>query len=490
MKEIGLQGRKAGVLLHITSLPGGYGSGNLGATARNFVNFVAECGIKVWQMLPVTPPQGGLSPYQSSSMHAGHPRFISLGPLVDKGWLSKEEYERLPRTEKGHKRGLDLAWQGFCRSQDNANKAMLEDFSRKHEYWLDDFALFEALHDEHPGKPWWEWPEAVREREPQTIRALHDSLRPRTDRIRFQQMLFFEQWHALKQYANERGVELFGDMPIFVAQDSAEVWSHQSSFFLAPSGQPTVVAGVPPDYFSDTGQRWGNPLYRWDVLERQGFAFWKQRFKTQLELFDLIRIDHFRGFESYWEIPATDETAINGRWVKAGGDAFFESLEDEFGRLPLIAEDLGIITDEVTGLRKRHGLPGMKILQFGFSGGPDNPYLPFHHERNSVVYTGTHDNDTTLGWYLELDEKTRQNLSGFIGPTTEPMPWPMIRMALASRSALAILPMQDLLGLDGAHRFNLPGTSEGNWIWRFDWPMVDPGLAAKMLALVQTYGRA
>ena len=278
-------------------------------------------------------------------------------------------------------------------------------------------------------------------------------------------------------------------MPIFVAHDSAEVWARPHLFDLDERGHPNVVAGVPPDYFSETGQRWGNPLYRWDVMHANDYVFWGQRIKTQLELFDLIRIDHFRGFESYWAIPAHEEHAINGCWLQGPGDALFEQLRKQLGGLPLIAEDLGIITDEVRALKDRHGMPGMKILQFAFSGDADNPYLPYNHERQSVVYTGTHDNDTTLGWYNSLNEGGRAFVDDYLGHSREPMPWPLIRAALASHSQLAVLPMQDLLGLDGNHRMNTPGTTEGNWRWRFTWDQAPGDLSDRLRQLLTLYGR-
>jgi len=293
----------------------------------------------------------------------------------------------------------------------------------------------------------------------------------------------------LKKYANEKGVKLFGDMPIFVAPDSAEVWAHREIFSLNSEGQPEVVAGVPPDYFSATGQRWGNPLYHWEKIEQDNFSFWTDRLKTQLYLFDLVRIDHFRGFESYWEIPASEALAINGRWVKAPGEALFDHLHEIYDPLPLVAEDLGLITPEVDDLRMKYRLPGMKILQFAFSGEPENPYLPFQHEANTVVYTGTHDNDTTLGWYQSLDEGLRQYVDEYLGNSTEEMPWPLIRSALSSRARFAILPMQDILELDTNHRMNLPGTIEGNWKWRFTWDQLDGTHTQRLRHMIRMYGR-
>ena len=293
----------------------------------------------------------------------------------------------------------------------------------------------------------------------------------------------------MRRYANERGVLLFGDIPIFVAHDSADVWAHREWFSVDAHGQSQVVAGVPPDYFSATGQRWGNPHYHWDALQQDGYRWWVERIRSQMEMFDLVRIDHFRGFEAYWEIDAHAETAVDGRWVKGPGDSFFQTLTAELGELPLVAEDLGVITPEVTALRERFGLPGMKILQFAFDGSPDNPYLPHNHETLSVVYTGTHDNNTTLGWYQELSDEQRWPVHHYLGADSEPMPWLLIRTALASVARLAVIPMQDLLGLDGSHRMNVPGVADGNWRWRFAWDQVQEEQRARLRDWVQLYGR-
>ncbi len=486
-QDSGLDRRRAGVLLHISSLPGRFDCGELGSEARHFIDFLADCGVTLWQMLPVTPPQGGLSPYQSSSVHAGNPRFISLQPLIESGWLPKSAADN--NGQGFREEAIDSAREGFLARATGEERLRYDEFIAKQGFWLDDFALFQALHIQYPGMGWWEWPQGLRDRQPLALAEARVQYKDLCDKFRFEQFLFFEQWRALKAYANQRGVLLFGDMPIFVAHDSAEVWANPEMFFLDEQGQPTVVAGVPPDYFSATGQRWGNPLYRWDRIADSGFRFWIERMKTQLSLFDLIRIDHFRGFEAYWEIPAEDDTAINGHWVKARGDELFEYLHGQFDPLPLVAEDLGIITPEVDALREKYGLPGMKILQFAFSGEAENPYLPFRHERNTLVYTGTHDNDTTLGWYMSLDDEMRHYVDEYLGHSVEAMPWPLIRQALASRANLAILPMQDLLGLDGSHRMNLPGTMEGNWDWRFQWEMIDAQLPAKIRRRVEMYGR-
>jgi len=449
------------------------------------VNFLADCRISVWQMLPVGPPQADGSPYQTSSVHAGSPRLIALEPLLERGWLRDPPEDDTDLAKAG---ALRRSWKGFLERADNSDRAALAEFEAANAYWLDNYALFRAVHDEQDAS-WWEWPLALRHRDPAALRSARARLAHDLSYIRYEQFLFFSQWAVLRGHANAAGVLLFGDMPIFVAHDSAEVWACPEDFDLREDGSLRVVAGVPPDYFSATGQRWGNPLYRWDRMHADGFRFWIDRVRTQMRLFDMVRIDHFRGFESYWEIPAEEDSAINGSWVKALGDELFERLYRHFGRLPLVAEDLGIITPEVEALRKKYRLPGMKVLQFAFSGDPANPYLPSQHDLDCLVYTGTHDNDTTLGWYLSLDAPTRNAIQAYLGYPAEDMPWPMIRCALRSRCCLAILPMQDVLCLDGENRMNLPGTSEGNWSWRFAWNQVSSELTGQIRELVTLYGR-
>jgi len=480
--------RRAGVLLHLTSLPGQGPCGDLGREARGFIDFLVAAGISVWQMLPVGPTGQDGSPYQASSVHAGNPRLISLEWVLEQGWLQDYPLDEAHLSEEGKQLGLSLSWNGFMARATPAERAALERFLADNAYWLEDYALFQALRSEL-ARGWWEWPTPLRNRDPQALAAARVRRADDIAYLKYEQFLFFSQWDGLRSYANRHGVLLFGDMPIFVAHDSAEVWARPQNFDLNPDGSLRVVAGVPPDYFSATGQRWGNPLYRWEQMRADGFAFWIERMRTQLKLFDMVRIDHFRGFESCWEIPAQEPYAIHGSWVKADGDALFERLYQEFGSLPLVAEDLGIITPEVEALRRRHALPGMKVLQFAFSGGPDNPYLPFRHFRDSVAYTGTHDNDTSLGWYLSLDAGARRSVDEFLGWSQEDMPWPLIRAALASVAALAVLPMQDLLGLGEGHRMNLPGTLEGNWGWRFTWDQVPADLAQRVRRMVALYGR-
>ncbi|QFY90219.2 4-alpha-glucanotransferase [Magnetovirga frankeli] len=473
--------RQAGVLLHITSLPGS-GYSCLGAQAFRFVDFLADAGFRVWQVLPINPVGMDGSPYQATSAFAGNPEMIDLAELHQQGWLAELD-DMAPICQL-----IWDTWQGFCRYAGEADRKDFADFIERQAYWLDDYALFYSIHTEQE-KPWWEWPAQLRHRSKEGLDKVRARLADRITCARFEQYLFYRQWRALKHHANERGVSLFGDVPIFVAHDSAEVWSRPHLFELDEEGQPTLVAGVPPDYFSATGQRWGNPLYRWDVMHADDYAFWEQRIKTQLELFDLIRIDHFRGFESYWAIPASEEYAINGSWMPGPGEALFKRLKKKLGKLPLVAEDLGVITDEVRELKGKLNMPGMKILQFAFSGDADNPYLPYNHERCSVVYTGTHDNDTTLGWYADLSDGEREHVNHYLGHPQEPMPWPLIRLALGSRSQLAIIPMQDLLALAGEHRMNTPGTTEGNWHWSFTWEQIPEDLGQRLHGLLGLYGR-
>ncbi len=481
--------RRAGILLHITSLPGGVGNGDLGAEAHRFVEFLSASAISVWQVLPLGPTHGDGSPYQCLSVHAGNPLLISLEWLCERGWLDLPPREAWESDDGYRLRCLGLAWEGFRHKATEQERRELREFIARHAGWLDDFSLYMALRQELDGQAWPRWPEELRDRQPQALEGARHRLREVMDSVRFQQYLFFRQWHELREHTRRHGVLLFGDMPIFVAHDSAEVWAHREYFSVDERGAARSVAGVPPDYFSATGQLWGNPLYRWERMQEDGFGWWIGRTRTQLELFDFVRIDHFRGFEACWEIPGGAETAVEGRWVKAPGEELLEALHEAFHALPLVAEDLGVITPEVEALRRRFGLPGMKILQFAFSGEASNPYLPHNHERGSVVYTGTHDNDTTLGWYGALDEAQRSHVSTYLGYPGEEMPWPLIRAALASVACLAMLPLQDVLGLGSEHRMNTPGTMEGNWSWRFSWDQVATDLPGRLADMVRLYGR-
>ncbi len=480
--------RRAGVLLHPTSLPSGVGNGDLGDDALRFIDWLAVAGFSVWQMLPVGPTHHDRSPYQSFSVHAGNPQLISLDRLRAAGWLAGEAGSG-GDPEVARSEALRAARAGFERYANPAARAAYAEFIRAHAHWLEDFALFQTLRFEQSERPWWEWPASLRDRDPQALDEARQRLAAPVEQQRFEQYLFFSQWQVLRDHARQRGVKLFGDLPIFVAHDSAEVWSRPELFLLDDTGHPRFVAGVPPDYFSEDGQRWGNPLYDWERMAAENFTWWEQRLATQFKLFDWVRVDHFRGFQACWQIPADSPTARNGCWVEVPGEALFEWLYARFESLPLIAEDLGFITPEVHTLRRRFRLPGMCILQFAFDGGVDNPYLPHNHHRNRVVYTGTHDNTTTLGWYGGLAQQTREQVDAYLGYPQETMPWPLIRAALRSVAQLAVVPLQDLLALDGTHRMNAPGTTDGNWRWRFQWSQLEAVDVPALVRMVRSYGR-
>jgi len=476
-------------LLHPTSLPGNSRQGRLGSTARAFVDFLHSAGFSVWQMLPLGPTHEDGSPYQCLSVHAGNIGLISLEDVALSGWLDPAQVpEAFDTTVRAAL--LQQARSGFEAAATPDQKAAFAAFRENHADWLDDYALYQAIRQVHHHASWLDWPEALRDRDATALAEFSAQHAGLVEQACFEQYLFFMQWQALRDYAHSQQVLLFGDIPIFVAHDSAEVWAHRGLFSVDACGALEVVAGVPPDYFSATGQRWGNPLYHWDSMQADNFDWWIQRFHTQLALFDIVRLDHFRGFEKYWEIPAAAETAIDGRWVEAPGAALFTRVQQVFGTLPLVAEDLGLITPEVDALREAFGMPGMKILQFAFDGGPGNPYLPHNHTAAAVVYTGTHDNDTTLGWYQGLDDARKQAVLDYLGHPSDPMPWPLIRAALASVARLAIMPMQDLLELDSEQRMNTPGVHGDNWSWRFTAEQIPGGLAARLRKLVAMYGRS
>lgn len=481
-----LQKRKAGILLHPSSLPGPWCCGDLGAEARRFVDFLLAAGQQVWQILPLGPTHEDRSPYQCLSAHAGNPQLISIEALQEEDWLDEVQPGHEPESKAI---ALKQAWEGFRTRAGKDDKKAFADFV-SHSFWLDDYCQFRLIRQLEEGRSWSDWPAALRDRNPAALKKLRSQYADVLSFCQFEQFVFARQWQALKSYANEKGVAIFGDMPIFVSHDSADVWAQREYFQLDAEGRPVVVTGVPPDYFSATGQRWGNPQYDWTRMQQDGFHWWQQRLQEQLKLFDLLRIDHFRGFEAYWEINADEETAINGRWVKAPGDALFASLKNTFRPLPVVAEDLGIITEEVVALRDKYSLPGMRILQFAFGSGADNLYLPHNHRENSVVYTGTHDNDTTLGWWHGVDDGVRHHLMEYLGHPAEAMPWPLIRAALASVAKLAVLPMQDVLCLGGEHRMNTPGTSTGNWLWRFSWEQLPLERTVHLRYLTELYDRA
>ena len=491
--------RASGVLLHPTSLPGPYGSGDLGPAAFHFVDWLVTAGQRLWQILPLGNIGAGNSPYMSPSAFAGNVLLIDLAELHSRGWLEADD---LVPDSAFQARRLNFAtvvpWRMerlrraaacFASVRDRADRESYAEFCAHHASWLDDYALFMALADEHVGQLWCDWEPPLAHHEPA---ALKQATARHADRIAFHkfcQWRFFEQWLRLKAYANERGVMVIGDAPIFIAYQSAEVWARQELFELDTTGRPQVVAGVPPDYFSETGQRWGNPLYRWRKHAEEGYAWWIERIRRTFELVDIVRIDHFRGFAGYWEIAASEPTAVNGRWMPGPGVALFEAIAKALGPLPIIAEDLGIITPDVEALRKRFAFPGMRVLHFAFADDSSNRYLPHHHEPDSVIYTGTHDNDTTLGWWLAATDHERAQVRAYLATVGKEIHWDLIRAACASVADTAIVPLQDVLGLPGDHRMNLPGQGEGHWEWRFEWAQVRPEHAQRLAGLCKLYGR-
>jgi 4-alpha-glucanotransferase len=489
--------RRAGILLHPTSLASRHGIGDLGERADEWIEFLAAAGARLWQILPLGPLGYGASPYAALSAFAGNPLLISLDRLVDDGWLTAAEAAAVPGSEAGpvdyrvvHQAkpaALALAHARFVASgrQPDAYRA----FVAREAGWLEDWALFAALREHFTDRPWTAWEPAVRRRQPEALVAWRERLAQRIEYHRFVQWVFFEQWGRVRHLANTRGIQILGDLPIFVAHDSADVWARPEIFALDERGQPTVVAGVPPDLFSATGQRWGNPLYRWEVLAERGYDWWVERLRATLAMVDLVRIDHFRGFESYWEVPADEATAVKGVWRPGPGKAFFDAMERALGALPIVVEDLGLITPEVTALREALGYPGMRVLQFAFNNGPANPYLPFHYERSAVVYTGTHDNDTTVGWYAAAGEEERDLVRRYLGVSGTDIAWDLIRVALSSVAEVAVAPLQDLLSLGSEARMNVPGQLEGNWTWRVAPGALRPEVAARFRGLCHLYGR-
>jgi 4-alpha-glucanotransferase len=466
-----LNQRRAGILLHISSLPSANCVGDLGAEAYRFVDFLHAIGASVWQTLPINMPHADNSPYQCLSAHAGNPDFISLEALQVQGLLAKDDLTGLIIDKSCL---IEKAYLSFSKNENNKQQQNFTEFCKKHAHWLKDFSLFLALRNKFNQAGWQYWPEDFKNRDKKTLKHASKELAQEIAVIQYAQFLFFSQWLSLKTYAATKNVYLFGDIPIFVAYDSAEVWAQPHLFKLDADKNMAVVAGVPPDYFSETGQRWGNPHYNWGTMAAEGYTWWISRMATQSELFDIVRIDHFRGLEAAWEIPSSEDTAINGQWMLAPGDQLLAAITAALPNICLVAEDLGIITDEVNALRSKYNLPGMKILQFAFSGTEDNPYLPHHIDANSVVYTGTHDNDTTVGWHNALDEQQREHVHAYLRESRSEqhevvMPNDLIDMALESKANLAIIPMQDILAQDSSHRMNIPGTSAGNWHWRFNW---------------------
>lgn len=472
--------RSSGVLLHITSLPSRYGIGDLGKSAYQFVDFLAAAGQRLWQVLPLTPTGYGNSPYYSYSAMACNHLLISPDALVQRGYLSESDVKSLPAFPDAFvdygaviPAKMKLLEQAFAAFQEHSTpneRAEFGVFCNANEDWLNDYTLFVALKfGKYNGEPWSAWDKEDRLGKAPALASARQRYAAMIEFHKFLQYEFYVQWRSLRRYATSKGVALIGDIPIFVAYDSADVWAHRELFRLDSEGRPTVVAGVPPDYFSTTGQLWGNPHYNWDAMQRDGFGWWGKRFEQCFKLYDIVRIDHFRAFEDFWEIPAGEKTAVKGKWVKAPGRALFNAMLKKFnGSLSVIAEDLGDITPAVTELRKEFAMPGMKILQFGYeSANPADPFLPHNFEPDSVVYTGTHDNDTTLGWYRSASEAAKRTLHEYLyASTEEEIVWEMIRAGMLSTALFAITPMQDILALGTESRMNFPGRADGNWSYR------------------------
>lgn len=468
--------RSAGIILHPSSLPGPDGIGDLGPEAYRWVDFLAKSGFSLWQVLPLNPTGYGDSPYQSFSAFAGNPYLVSSAALLDEGLLTRQDLANRPVfsnavVDYGPVIGwkLDLlnrAYNHFKAAESSKLIREFKKFMKDQAAWLDDFSLFMAIKESQGGVSWDQWPAGLRKRQTTTLNRFKKEHEADIENHCFRQFIFFRQWSALRAYAHQKGIRIIGDAPIFVAYDSADAWAHTELFYLDAQGKPTVVAGVPPDYFSATGQLWGNPLYRWDVHAETGYAWWIERLRAVFQVVDIVRLDHFRGFAGYWEIPAGKPTAEVGRWVPGPGAGLFEAVQKAFGDLPIIAEDLGVVTPDVTSLREQFNLPGMKLLQFAFSTDPDDPFLPHNFQVNCVAYTGTHDNDTSRGWYESAPESESDLCRRYLARSADDISWDFIRGIWSSVAVMALAPMQDFLSLDTTARMNYPGRPSGNWGWR------------------------
>jgi len=489
--------RTSGILLHPTSLPGKYGIGSLGQQAFKFVDFLENAGQKLWQVLPMGHTGYGDSPYQCFSIYAGNPILIDLECLMNEGLLHVNDLPKgfhLPddKVEFGNvidfkKAALNIAYLNFLKS--NKAKNDYQAFVAKNDFWLQDYALFIAIKESLGGMPWWDWQKNLKFRNTSTLGTFVIENQEKINFHKFVQYIFSKQWQSVKEYANNKGISIVGDIPLYVAHDSADVWSNYQVFRFDQHRNPTGVAGVPPDYFSSTGQLWGNPLYDWDYMKKNGFKWWINRIKATIEIYDIVRIDHFRGFEAYWAVPFGDETAVNGTWVQAPGQALFETVKKELGNLPIIAEDLGIITPEVEELRDNFEFPGMKILQFAFHSKEGNNYLPHNYSRNFVVYTGTHDNDTLRGWFDALEPEIKHKVLDYTDANPNNIVNKLIRLAWSSTVRMAIIPLQDLLNLGSEARMNIPGIPGGNWQWRFREEQLSPDKARWLKHLTEIFNR-
>jgi 4-alpha-glucanotransferase len=491
--------RLSGILLHITSLPGPYGIGTMGKEAFEFVDFLVLSGQKIWQILPLGHTGYGDSPYQCFSAFAGNPLLIDLDKLIEDGLLEESE---LPNNLVFNDDKVDFgqvfnykfavlrkAYERFKTSNNHLRQIQFENFTKKTSFWLEDYAFFMALKNHFGGKSWAQWERQVKTREPEALTRYRQHLADEIDFYCFLQFVFDHQWQELKSYANLNDIKIIGDIPLYVASDSADAWSNPEIFDFDKNLNPRTVAGVPPDYFSATGQLWGNPIYKWDVLQHQGFSWWAERIKGNLILYDILRIDHFRGLAAYWAVPFGEDTAIKGEWIKAPGKQLLEALYKNLGELPIIAEDLGVITPDVVELRDGFGLPGMKILQFAFDSGEENDFMPHTFVKNCVVYTGTHDNDTTLGQFKSVKDADRQFMKDYFEVNEKDPAWSFIKLAWSTVANLAIAPLQDLLRLDTEARMNFPGKASGYWQWRYRKEMLKPQHAEELLKITRLYGR-
>ena len=474
--------RGSGILLHPTSLPGPFGSGDFGSDSYKFIDWLAEAGQSYWQVLPMGEIGPGNSPYMSSSAFAGSILLIDLAELASHGWLSDDDMVPHRKFQPGNvdysliepfreARLRKAARNFFASTHDDMHRAFTA-FCITEREWLDDYALFMTISERENWREWNLWPKELIRRESQALSEICKSCEDEINFWKFSQWCFARQWARLKLYANDRGIHVIGDVPIFVAYQSADVWAHPELFELDGNGKPIVVAGVPPDYFSETGQLWGNPLYRWDVHEKNGYEWWIARMRHALQQTDLVRIDHFRGFVASWQIPSDAPNAISGKWVDGPGEKLFKAFENAFPDLPIIAEDLGVITQEVIDLRDKFNLPGMRVLQFAFGDGVGNLFLPHHYVPNAVAYTGTHDNDTSVGWWDSLPDHVKNFAKEYLGTNGEKPQWDMMRALSSSVANIVIFPMQDVLGLSGEYRMNFPGKPIGNWEWRFYWNQI------------------
>jgi 4-alpha-glucanotransferase len=497
--------RSSGILLHPTSLPGEYGIGDLGPQAHHWIDFLASARCSLWQVLPLGPTGYGDSPYQCFSAVAGNPYLISPQVLLDEdlhhgvSLLDPDDlidHPHFPPDRVDYGRVIEWKLAVLDRSYSRFEKlappeliAELVTFEEAQASWLDDFALFMALKEAHGNKPWTSWQPELRDRDSSALTTARKDLEVAIHRQVFRQFIFFRQWSALRRHAVSAGINIIGDIPIFVAHDSSDVWAHPELFYLDQNGFPSVVAGVPPDYFSATGQLWGNPLYRWDIHKENGYNWWISRFRTVLETVDIVRLDHFRGFAGYWEVPGDAKTAEVGRWISGPGVDFFNTIRQALGELPIIAEDLGVITPDVVEMRDRFDLPGMKVLQFAFTNNPKDPFLPHNYAKNSVVYTGTHDNDTALGWYERVEEDEKDFYRRYLERDGSDVSWDLIRAVWSSVAVFGLAPLQDFLALDNHARMNYPGSPSGNWIWRMAPDALTEELKERIQEINYLYGR-